>query len=132
MKQVVRGHESSPQENIRAYIDGLGDWRGEVVAQIRKVVQGADPGITEEWQWNTPVWAHRGPVCSAAAFKDHVKLNFFKGAAIKDARGLFNSGFEAKASRSIDFREGDKIDVPGLKGLIRAAVDQNLAAPGGK
>ena len=117
-------------EHIDKAIRDLTDWRGELIARLRRLIQDAVPEITEEWKWDTPVWSFKGNVVAAGAFKDHVKLNFFKGASLDDPKGLFNSGLEAKASRSIDFREGDTIDEAALKDLIRAAVAQNIS--GGK
>src|SRR5262249_56379655 len=93
----------------------------------RKGMLGAGRDIAEEWKWGTGVWTSKGLVWSAGAFKDHVKLNFFKGASLKDPKRLFNAGLDAKATRAIDFNEGDKIDATALKALIRAAVACNLA-----
>ena len=117
----------APSQLISNQIAELADWRGKTLGRLRKLILGAAPGITEEWKWNTPVWSRNGPVCSAAAFKDHVKLNFFKGASLQDPKGLFNAGLDAKASRAIDFSEGSKIDEPALKDLVRAAVTQNMS-----
>src|SRR5262249_24277651 len=100
----------------------LGDWRGKVFARLRKLILDAAPNLTEEWKWGTAVWTNKGLVCSAGAFKDHVKLNFFKGASLKDPKRLFNAGLDAKATRAIDFNEGDSIDESALKELIRAGV----------
>ena len=120
----------NPSQLISDQIAGLGDWRGRMYAQLRILVLEAAPGITEEWKWDTAVWVHKGLVCSAGVFKDHVKLNFFKGASLEDPKGLFNAGLEAKASRSIDFHEGDQMDETALKDLVRTAVAYNLS--GGK
>ncbi len=106
---------------IDKQIADLPDWRGKMVARLRKLIHEADPGITEEWKWGTAVWSHDGLVCAVGAFKEHVKLNFFKGASLEDPNGLFNAGLDAKTMRSIDFREGDTIKDAQLKKLIRAA-----------
>jgi hypothetical protein len=128
MNKADSGVESDPSQLITNQIAGLDDWRGRLLAGLRQLILAAAPELTEEWKWGTPVWAYKGMVCSAAAFKDHVKLNFFKGASLEDPKGLFNAGLDAKATRSIDFREGDDIDTSGLKDLIRAAVACNLSA----
>lgn len=120
----------NPSQLITNQIAELADWRGKMLARLRKLIHEADPDITEEWKWDTAVWTHKGNVCAAGAFKDHVKLNFFKGASLKDPKGLFNAGLDAKASRAIDFSEGDKINEAALKDLIRAAVAYNMS--GGK
>jgi hypothetical protein len=122
-----RGGPSASQL-ITNQIAELGDWRGTMLARLRKVILEAVPGITEEWKWGTAVWAHKGLICSAGAFKDHVKLNFFKGASLKDPKGLFNAGLDAKATRAIDFHEGDKIDVQALKALVRSAAVESPSA----
>jgi len=114
-----------PSERISERITELGDWRGEMLARLRRLVLEAAPGIAEEWKWDSPVWVHKGNVLSAGVFKNHLKLNFFKGAALADPQGLFNAGFEAKKTRSIDLHEGDAIDEGALQELIRAAVALN-------
>jgi hypothetical protein len=118
---------SAASKQITKYIAETKDWRGKMVAQLRKLVLASAPGITEEWKWGTPVWSQNGLVCAAGVFKDHVKLNFFKGASLADPKRLFNSGLDAKATRSIDFHEGDKLNEPALKELVRAAVAPNSA-----
>jgi len=117
----------TPSQQITRRIEELPDWRGKMLTRLRKLVLEAAPGITEDWKWDSPVWSHNGPVCAAGAFKDHVKLNFFKGASLKDPKRLFNAGLDAKATRAIDFSEGDDISESALKELIRAAVDYNIS-----
>jgi hypothetical protein len=120
----------NPSQLITNHIAELGDWRGEMLARLRKLILEADPEIVEEWKWDTPVWSHKGNVVAFGAFKDHAKLNFFKGAVLSDPHGLFNAGLEAKASRAIDLHAGDDIDEAALMELVRAAVAHNLS--GGK
>ncbi len=119
----------NPSERIDKYIAELADWRGHMIARLRTLILEAEPDITEEWKWDTPVWSHQGLVCSAGAFKKTVKVNFFQGAFLEDPHALFNAGLDAKKTRSIDFREGEAIDESALKDLIRAAVAHNV---GGK
>ncbi len=116
----------NPSEQIDEQIAELGDWRGEMIARLRKIVLEAGSEIVEEVKWGTAVWTHNGLVCGSAAFKEHVKFNFFKGASLKDPKKLFNAGLDAKGSRSIDFREGDTLDVAALKALVREAVTFNM------
>ena len=116
-------------ERITNHIDELDDWRGKVLAQLRTLIGEAAPGIVEEWKWNTPVWSHHGNVVAVGAFKDSVKVNFFKGALLDDAHGLFNAGLDAKASRAIDIHKGDRINAAALKNLVRAAVALNSGKP---
>jgi hypothetical protein len=130
MKKAEAKDSVNPSQRISAYSAELADWRGEMLARLRKIVLEAAPGISEEWKWDTPVWSQKGNVVAFAALKGYIKLNFFKGAALKDAHHLFNAGLEAKASRAIDVYEGDRIDESALKELIRAAVAHNAA--GGK
>jgi hypothetical protein len=115
----------SASEKIDKYITDMSGWRGEIVAQLRQLVLETDPDITEEWIWNSPVWSHGGPVCSASAFKTHVGMNFFQGAFLDDPHTLFNSGLESKKSRTVKFIEGDTVDEVALKELIRAAINYN-------
>jgi len=127
MKKIRAGDDKTPSRLITNQIAELADWRGNMLTRLRKLILKTAPDITEEWKWGTAVWSQNGLVCGAGAFKDHVKLNFFKGASLKDPKGLFNSGLDAKATRAIDFDEGDDIDESGLKDLIRAAVAHNMS-----
>jgi hypothetical protein len=130
MTAVESKDEMTPSQRITNYISELVDWRGEMLARLRKLVLEAAPEIAEDWKWDTPVWAYKGNVLAGGVFKDHIKLNFFKGASLDDPRGLFNAGLDAKATRAVDFSEGDEVDELALKELIRAAVTHNIS--GGK
>ena len=120
-------------------IKKLGDWRGEMLSQIRTLIKQADPEMIEERKWKkpsngmagVPVWSHNGIVCTGETYKDHVKMTFAKGASLKDPSGLFNSSLEGNARRAIDFQEGDKLDDKALKALIRAGVDLNKSSARG-
>ncbi len=127
MKMMDTKANRLPSELISNQISGLADWRGEMLAHLRRLILDAAPGINEEWKWDTAVWSQNGLLCSAGVFKNHVKLNFFKGASIEDPKGLFNAGLEAKTTRAIDFSAGDLIDETALQDLVRAAADLNLA-----
>ena len=110
----------NPSDQITAYIDKLGDWRGKTVARPRAVIRAASPDLVEEWKWSTPVWSSQGDVLAVGAFQDHVKLNFRPLA-------VFNAGLDAKATRAIDLHQGDSLDEAALRDLIRAAVALNRA-----
>ncbi len=116
-----------PSQRITNHIAELTDWRSPMLARLRELILDADPDMVEEWKWETPVFAHNGNVVAVGAFKDHVKLNFFKGASLDDPHGLFNAGLEAKATRAIDIHEGDAINESTLQDLVRAAVALNVA-----
>ena len=130
MKKTDSTDGKTAPQHLDEHIKDLADWRGKMLARLRKLILEAAPGLAEEWKWDTPVWSHKGNVVASGAFKDHIKLNFFKGASLKDPKGLFNAGLDAKATRAIDFSEGDDIDESALKELIRSAVDYNIS--GGK
>jgi hypothetical protein len=118
-------------EQIDEYIAGLTDWRGAMIAGIRKTVHEADPKIVEDWKWRgTPVWSDAGIVCLAKAFKDKVKLTFYSGAQLADKDKLFNSELEGNQWRAIDIFKDDKINEVSLKKLIKAAVEYNTAKSG--
>jgi len=119
-------------ERITGHINGLADWRGKVLARLRKLIHDAAPDLVEEWKWNTPVWSLNGNVVAVGAFRSQVKVNFFRGASLDDPQRLFNAGLEAKESRAIDLHEGDRIDEPALKDLVRAAVAINRGKPRSK
>ena len=116
----------SPSELIDAKIAALGDWRGEMLSRLRALIKVADPEVTEEWKWRgTPVWSHKGIICTGETYKLVVKTTFAKGASLPDPSGLFNASLEGNTRRAIDFREGDKLDAKALKALVRAAVALN-------
>lgn len=119
----------NPLERIDQQIAELSDWRGQMIARLRKLIHEVDPDITEEWKWGTAVWSHQGLVCATGPFKGAVKMNFFQGASLEDPHKLFNAGLDAKKTRAIDFHEGDAVDESALKDLIRAAIAYNV---GGK
>jgi hypothetical protein len=121
----------NPSERIDQQIAALADWRGHQFTRLHALILEADPGITEEWKWETAVWSHQGLVCALSAFKNIVKMNFFQGAFLDDPHALFNAGLDAKKTRAIDFHEGDKVDESALKELIRAAVAHNVGGKGG-
>ena len=116
----------NPSQSIDARIKELGDWRGETLARVRKLVKEADPEVVEEWKWRgVPVWSHDGLICTGETYKSVVKMTFAKGAALKDPSSLFNSSLDGNTRRAIDFHEGEKIDEKALKTLVRAAVTLN-------
>ena len=120
----------------KAEVDGLGDWRGEMLSRLRALIKEADPEMIEERKWRkpsngmagVPVWSHDGIVCTGETYKNYVKMTFAKGAFVKDPSGLFNSSLEGNTGRAIDFHEGDNIDENELKALIRAPVALNMSA----
>ena len=118
----------SPAELIDARINELGDWRGDMLARIRKLIKQADPDVVEEWKWRgVPTWYHDGMICTGEVYKDHVKVTFAKGASLDDSAGLFNSSLEGNTRRAIDFHADDKLDENAFKALIRDAVDLNTS-----
>ncbi len=130
----MRKDESgSPSELIDARIEQLGDWRGETLARVRKLIHDADPEVVEEWKWRgVPVWEHSGIICTGESYKDKVKLTFHKGASLEDPSGLFNASLEGNARRAIDIHEGEEISASALKGLILAAVELNESKATGR
>jgi hypothetical protein len=110
-------------ERVDAYIAGLTGWQRDAVIRLRELIHEAAPELREDWKWDTPVFVDHGNVCAIGTFRDHVKVNFLKGASLPDPEGLFNAGLEAKTSRAIDFREGDvdRMDPDAFRALVRAA-----------
>ena len=132
MKKSPSKRAESPSALIDARIEELGDWRGKMLSRLRALIKEADPDVAEEWKWRgTPVWSHHGLICTGETYKNIVKLTFFKGAALKDPSGLFNSSLEGNTRRAIDFHEGDKLDEKALKALVRAAVALNTSSARG-
>src|SRR5271165_5702145 len=120
----------APVESASARIDEkimeLGDWRGETLSRMRKLIQEADPDVVEEWKWmGTPVWSHHGIVCTGESYTKVVKLTFARGARIADPSRFFNSSLEGNTRRAIDIHEGEKVDAGAFKALVKAAVAQN-------
>lgn len=117
---------------IDARIKSLVDWRGDTLSRIRRLIKTADPDVVEEWKWDVPVWSHGGLICTGETYRDVVKLTFAKGAELKDPSGLFNSSLGGKVRRAIDIREGEELDAPAFKTLIRNAVALNTSASAGR
>jgi hypothetical protein len=125
-KSKKSGSQKTPSQLIDARINELGDWRAKMLSRLRTLIREADPEIVEELKWRgVPVWSHDGLICTGETYKNIVKMTFAKGAALKDASGLFNASLEGNTRRAIDFHEGDQIDEKALKTLIRAAVTLN-------
>ena len=118
---------TTPSGFIDAKIEQLGDWRGKMLATVRKLIHEADPEVVEEWKWRgVPVFSHSGILCTGETYKSAVKLTFAKGAALPDPSELFNSSLDGNVRRAIDIHEGDKLNEVALKSLIQAAVALNL------
>jgi hypothetical protein len=129
MKKAENNQGKSPSELITDRIAELGDWRGETLAYVRRLIKEADPEVTEEWKWRgVPVWSDGGIICTGESYKAIVKLTFMKGASIKDPKHIFNSSLEGNARRAIDLHEGDKINEAAFKEIIRSAVKLNSKA----
>jgi len=114
---------------IDAKIKKLDDWRGKMLAHVRKIILQADPDVVEEWKWgDVPVWSHDGIICTGETYKQHVKLTFAKGASLEDPAGIFNSSLEGNVRRAIDIHEGEEVDEKALKALIQAAAELNKSS----
>ena len=128
--------QPDPSKLIDERIRELGDWRGETLSKVRELIVEADPDVVEQWKWakatspGTPVWSHDGDICTGETYKSVVKLTFFKGAALNDPSGLFNSSLGGNVRRAIDINEGDTINEDALKNLVREAVELNLKGKG--
>jgi len=128
MKRSGAGQENkSASQMISQRIFDLADWRGETLGSIRALIKEADPDVVEEWKWENPVWSHDGIICTGETYKSVVKMTFAKGASLKDPSRLFNSSLEGNTRRAIDIRQGEEINAPALKALIRAAVALNAS-----
>jgi hypothetical protein len=135
MKTATPSDSASPSALIDARVAELGDWRGAMLARVRKIIRQADPGVVEAVKWRkpsnmlgVPVWEHDGIICTGETYKNYIKLTFAKGASLDDPSKLFNASLDGNARRAIDIREGDKIDEKALKALVRAAVALNTSA----
>ena len=126
MKQPDASQRPSASDLISQKIAELGDWRGDTLARMRRLIKEADPDVVEEWKWmGTPVWSHDGIICTGESYQKVVKLTFLKGASLKDPARLFNASLEGNARRAIDIHEGEDVDASAFKALIRQAVALN-------
>ena len=126
MKKPAATGGPSPSKLIDERIAELGDWRGETLSRMRKLIKTADPNVVETWKWmGTPIWEHDGIICTGESYKAIIKLTFAKGASLKDPAKLFNSSLEGNTRRAIDIREGEKVDAVAFKALVKAAVALN-------
>ena len=130
MKESDAGEGQSASELISERIAELGDWRGDTLDRMRKLIEQADPDVVEEWKWmGTPVWSHDGIICTGESYKKVVKLTFAKGASLEDPARLFNSSLDGNVRRAIDIHEGEEIDASAFKALVREAVALNSSRP---
>jgi hypothetical protein len=133
MKESGASQGQSASELISKSFAELGDWRGELLSRMRKLIKEADPEVVEEWKWvkpaspGTPVWSHDGIICTGESYKSVVKLTFGKGASLPDPAHLFNSSLEGNVRRAIDIHEGEEVDGSAFKELVRQAVALNSA-----
>ena len=126
MKKSGSAENASASALIDKRISDLGDWRGQTLSRMRKLIKEAAPDVLEEWKWmGTPVWSHDGIICTGESYKSIVKLTFAKGASLADPAGLFNSSLDGKVRRAIDIHEGEEVDADAFKALIRAAIALN-------
>jgi hypothetical protein len=126
MKKASASDGQSASELITNRIAELGDWRGETLSRMRKLIKKADPDVVEEWKWmGTPIWSHDGIICTGESYKSIVKLTFAKGASLKDPTGLFNSSLDGNTRRAIDIKEGEVVDEAAFKALVREAIALN-------
>src|SRR2546429_394753 len=126
MKNAGGGQGEPAAELISKRIVELGDWRGETLSRMRKLIKEADPEVVEEWKWmGTPIWSHDGIICTGESYKKVVKLTFAKGASLKDPARLFNSSLDGNARRAIDIHEGEDVDESAFKTLVRQAIALN-------
>jgi hypothetical protein len=126
MKKSGAGKSQSASELISGRIAELGDWRGETLARMRKLIKQVDPDVVEEWKWRgVPIWERDGIICTGESYKNIVKLTFAKGAALKDPARLFNSSLEGNTRRAIDIHEGEKVNESAFKALVRQAITLN-------
>ena len=118
--------QPSASDLISKRIADLGDWRGETLSRMRKLIKKADPDVVEEWKWmGTPIWSHDGIICTGESYKKVVKLTFAKGASLKDPAGLFNSSLDGNVRRAIDIHEGEELNETAFKALVRQAIALN-------
>lgn len=128
MEELGSTGSRSASELIDTRIAELGDWRGETLGRMRKLIKEADPDVVEEWKWKgTPVWSHDGIICTGESYRSIVKLTFLKGASLEDPAKLFNASLDGNARRAIDIHEGEEIEADAFKALIRAAVALNTS-----
>ena len=126
MKNLGASESQPASELISKRIAELGDWRGETLGRMRKLIQEADPDVVEEWKWmGTPIWSHDGILCTGESYKNVVKLTFAKGASLLDSARLFNSSLDGNVRRAIDIHEGEELDESAFKVLVRQAVALN-------
>ena len=126
MKKSNAGLDRSASDLISSRIAELGDWRGKTLGRMRTLIKEADPDVVEEWKWmGTPVWSHDGIICTGESYKNVVKLTFARGASLKDPARLFNSSLDGNTRRAIDIHEGEAVDAPAFKALVRQAAALN-------
>ena len=125
MSEPGVSQDQSASESISKRFAELGDWRGDTLRRMRKLIKAASPDVVEEWKWMNPIWSHDGIICTGESYKNHVKLTFARGASLKDPARLFNSSLDGNVRRAIDIHEGEEVDESAFKALVRQAVALN-------
>src|SRR5512134_125361 len=126
MKKSDASQGQPASELISKRIAELGDWRGDTLGRMRKLIREADPDVVEEWKWmGTPVWSHDGIICTGESYKNVVKLTFTKGASLEDPARLFTASLDGNVRRAIDIHEGEEVDASAFEALVRRAVALN-------
>jgi hypothetical protein len=127
-------NEPNPSDLIDEMIAKTPDWRGKTLAELRRIIHGADPEIVEEVKWKrpsnpmgAPVFEHGGIVCTANILKERVRLSFPAGLSLPDPHKILSAVTEGNKTRIIDVYEGDAVDESALMDIIRAAVERNRA-----
>jgi hypothetical protein len=129
MKKSGASQGQAASKLISERIAELGDWRGETLSRMRKLIKQVDPDVVEEWKWmGTPVWSHDGIICTGESYKSVVKLTFAKGAFLKDPAHLFTSSLDGNTRRAIDIHEGEEVDETAFKALVRQAAALNSSS----
>ncbi len=132
MKKSGASQDEPASALISERIAELGGWRGKTLGRMRKLIKEADPDVVEEWKWSIPVWSHGGIICTGESYKKVVKLTFARGASLKDPARLFNSSLDGNVRRAIDIHEGEEVDAPAFKALVRQAAALNKSKPSKK
>lgn len=116
------------RKEIDVLIESLGDWRGDLLAQIRRLIHEELPDVEETWKWmGSPVWERDGIIAVGNAHKAKVKLTFPHGAQLADAGAVFNAGLSGKSWRALDLFEGSSLDEAAFRALVREAAEFNAA-----
>jgi hypothetical protein len=113
---------------VDAYIGALPDWQQAICREVRELVHGADPEVTETIKrTKQPYFVLQGNICALLAAKDHVNVFLYDGGIVPDPEGIITGGHDNKTARTVAVRQGETINARALSAMFKQIIANNRA-----